>query len=74
MGRASPLAYRDIILILSDVIRQTASWARKQANKNLEKAQPAIVCQQPHLASIVSLARFVIIDFSARNYNKTFFT
>jgi hypothetical protein len=28
--------------------------------------------QSPHLASIASLARFVIIDFSARNYNRTF--
>jgi hypothetical protein len=28
--------------------------------------------QSPHLASIASLARFVIIDLSARNYNRTF--
>jgi hypothetical protein len=28
--------------------------------------------QSPHLASIASLARFVIINFSARNYNRTF--
>jgi hypothetical protein len=28
--------------------------------------------QSPHLVSIALLARFVIIDFSARNYNRTF--
>jgi hypothetical protein len=28
--------------------------------------------QSPHLAFIASLARFVIINFSARNYNRTF--
>jgi hypothetical protein len=33
-----------------------------------------IYTQPTHLASIASLVRFVIIDFSARNYNKTFCT
>jgi hypothetical protein len=43
------------------------------SGSSLTPLNPTIThTQSPHLASITWLARFVIIDFFARNYNRTF--
>jgi hypothetical protein len=43
------------------------------SGSSLTPLNPTIThIQSPHLASIDLLARFVIIDFSVRNYNRTF--
>jgi hypothetical protein len=43
------------------------------SGSSLTPLNPTIThTQSPHLASIASLARFVTIDFSARNFNRTF--
>jgi hypothetical protein len=43
------------------------------SGSSLTPLNPTITyTQSPDLAFIASLARFVIIDFSARNYNRTF--
>jgi hypothetical protein len=43
------------------------------SESSLTPVNPTIThTQSQHLASIASLARSVIIDFSARNYNRTF--